>query len=45
MNEQELRDYLSTLTPEQIIDVAVNLHSDAVRLREELDKATGTIRG
>ena len=44
MNETELREYLATLTAEQVIDVAVELHADAVRLREELDEATGVIR-
>lgn len=44
MNETELRDYLKTLTVEQIINVAVALHEDAVRLREELDKERGVIR-
>ena len=44
MNEQQLRDYLATLDRAQIVEVAVNLLADAVRLRKELDEAKGVIR-
>jgi hypothetical protein len=44
MNDQELRDYLATLTVDQVIEIAVNLHKDAVRLRAELDAKDGIVR-
>lgn len=44
MTEKELRDYLKTLPPEQVIEIAAQLQADAVRLREELDRVKGVIR-
>ena len=44
MNESELREYLKSLTLEQVIEIAVELSNDAQRLREELDVAQKTTR-
>jgi hypothetical protein len=44
MNEQQLRELLATMTIDQVIDIAVRLHDDAVRLRAELAKKDGIVR-
>ena len=44
MEKKEYREYFKTLTPEQLIQVAVNLALDADRLRRELDETNDVIR-
>lgn len=44
MTEQETRETLAELTPDQLLDAAVQLSLDCERLRLELDKAQGVIR-
>lgn len=39
-----LKEYLESLSKEEIIDIAVNLSQDAERLRNELDKLQKIVR-
>lgn len=44
MTEQETRETLAELTPDQLLDAAVQLSLDCGRLRSELDNAEGVVR-
>jgi hypothetical protein len=45
MNEiDEMRNYFERLSHEELVNTAIELQLDAIRLREELDKVQGIIR-
>lgn len=44
MNETELREYLSTLTREQMTEMVVVIMENEERMRKELDEIKGIIR-
>ncbi len=39
-----MRDYLESLTREQLLEIVLRLYEETLRLRRELDDATGVIR-